>query len=1149
MKLSDREDRDRAVTRFDRNLVVTAGAGTGKTALLVERALNLIGSGRLDVQDVAAITFTEKAAAELQRRLASGLDELRSLAVRRAVPGSLDRNSEARRSYAWLAGEASQDPSAVASRALVALTELDVASVSTIHAFCAEILRRHPREAMVDPGFAVDEGTGFDRIFEEEWARFLEIELGPEAARSALWKRVLEVHGALDAVRSIGRALGSLLVPDEAVAGGAGYQAASLERLLGGEIRALLETIRDIEARASGMNDNMAAFLESTRLLLTRRLEGGPRGMVDVTGRLSLDEYIGKSKPPEPGRKLAGASPEEVSAAAKRGLTLVRSLAAVSEETIASLVEAALPLAARCRDRYLTAGYLSFNGLLRLTRDMLSRSAEVRRFLAERYRTLLVDEFQDTDPLQYEIVFFLAGVNGDSSSDAYSVPLAPGRLFIVGDPKQSIYRFRGADIEAYDRAVNRILECGGERLTLSASFRSPEGIIEPINRLFAGWMSPGDDTERVLSPPYEPITSARDDPADVEARVEIWSVLSPGHVGDRRSAEAEAIAAWIASDSSSADNGPDYKSYAILLRALTQAGLYAQALRRAGIPFLIEGGRDFYERREVTDLLSFLKAAANPNDGAAVLAVMRGPLGGVPDTELARFAADGGRLDRADGASIDLQPFPGVRRALGILRSFRERMVGRASDDIIRAALTETPLALLHASAFEGAQRVANLRKLVARAGEIARQGLPLERALQVIDEEFQGERSEGESPLADETVNAVRVLSVHKAKGLEYEKVIIPDLGRQPGRSDSDGTAVAWLRPDGGRPAVRLADGTTNVAWVHHRIMNGRHGVAEEKRVFYVACTRARERLILVNSHLGNKAAPWRDALRFVGYAPDDDGDLPADGPLSPGVRHLRIDARGRAPLRAKRVKESAVWAEASRRFLEVSESARASAAPPIRWPTGGGDQRQALASEEVEAWGITSHTIAPHDRPAGGEHEIARLAGTSVHAALERWDFADADGLRELAIEEARRATRDELRRGARGEAVSREVVGQVTEIVDRFLSSSLPARLSGIEVLGREVPILFRDEDGVTWIGAIDLVYRDESGGIVAADYKTDRLRGDASGMVERYRPQMRVYVEALRRALPKTEIRGELLFLREGTVAPIESGASPGKDAPI
>jgi ATP-dependent helicase/nuclease subunit A len=1145
MKLPDHEDRGRAVTLFDRNLVVTAGAGTGKTALLVERALNLIGSGELEIQSLAAITFTEKAAAELQRRLASGLDDLRSLAVEGPDPGSLDRDSEARRSYAWLAGEAAQDPTEVADRALLALTELDAASVTTIHAFCSEILRRHPREAMVDPGFVVDEGAGFERIFEEEWERFLAVELGSGAARPEIWKRALVLPGALDAIRSIGRSLGSLSVPDDAVADGAEYGAASLEVLLGAEIRALLETMRDVEALSSGMNPNMAAFLESTRLFLERCLEGGPQAMGSAPSPLPLKEYAGKSKPPEPGSKLAGVSPERVRDVARRGLALVKNLAAVSEETVAALVEVALPLAARCRDRYLTAGYLSFDGLLRLTRDMLSRSAAVRRALAGRYRALLVDEFQDTDPLQYEILFFLAGSEEASASDAYSMPLASGRLFIVGDPKQSIYRFRGADIEAYDRAVTRILECGGERLTLGASFRSPDEIVEPINRLFTGWMRAGDEAERISSPPYEPIASARGSASGSEARVEIWSVLSPGPIGDRRSAEADAIAAWIARDSSAADGGPDYTPYAILLRALTQAGLYAQALRRAGIPFLVEGGRDFYERREVADLLAFLKAVANPNDGAAVLALMRGPLGAVPDTELARFAAAGGRLDRAGGAWIDLEPFPGVSRTVDTLKSFRERMVGRASDDIIRAALTETPLALLHASTFEGAQRVANLGKLVARAGDIARQGSSLERTLQVIEEEFQGERTEGESPLADETVNAVRILSVHKAKGLEYKKVIIPDLGRQASRSDSEGTGVAWLRRDGGRPAVRLADGTTNVAWVYHRIMNDRHGAAEEKRVFYVACTRARERLILINSHMGNKAAPWRDALGFVGYTPTDDGDgVPAEGSLSPGIRHLRIEARSGRPPRTRAGEESTLWTPAARQFLEVSEAAQATAVPPIRWPTGAGDLRQAITWQVVESpvrmWDDRPEGSGGRPRPEG-EKNVARLAGTSVHAALERWDFAEAGGLRELAIEEARRAARDELRRAFQGDAtggqLTRDVATQAEEIVNAFLSTDLPSRLAGTEMLGREVPLLFRNEEGVTWTGAIDLVYRDRAGRIVAADYKTDRVRGDAAAFAERYRPQMVVYVEALRRALPQADVRGELLFLREGKVVPI------------
>ncbi|MCZ6695050.1 MAG: UvrD-helicase domain-containing protein [Acidobacteria bacterium] len=1126
MTLPDAEDRIRAVTLFDRNIVVTAGAGTGKTALLVERVLNLIGSDHLAIGNLAAITFTEKAAAELQRRMATGLDQLRSLAVSGdSGEGSDAREGEAVRSYRWLIGEAGQSPDAIAKRALDALVDLDSATVSTIHSFCAGILRRHPREAMVDPVFTVDDGLDLNRIFDEEWSRFLDQELGGEASRLDLWERVLAVPDGLEIVRAIGRSLSSLSIPDAAIASDRPYRGATIEAILGGRIRTLSAAIEDLLGRSNGMNGNMRDFLTSTRAFLEAAIEGGLAAMREARATRSLDDYLGWGTP-SPGGKLSGASPEEVKETAEDGRRVIKMLARVEEETVGALVEAARPLALHCRERALAAGSISFDGLLRLTRDMLSRSPVVRRDLTGRYRTLLVDEFQDTDPLQYEILFFLAGEG--AGDDPWGLPLEPGRLFIVGDPKQSIYRFRGADIEAYERAVHRVCACGGERLTLSASFRAPQEVVEPINRLFAAWMTAGNGTGRTVSPEYEPIVSALGS-AGGEERVEIWSIPDAGRASDRRSAEGGAIASFIARDAPSRPvaGEPGFSSYAILMRALTQAGFYVRALRRAGIPFLVEGGREFYERREVADLLAFLRAVANPHDGAAVLAVMRGPLGAAPDAELAQFAAAGGRLNLADGGIKDYEAFPNIRRALALLRTFRDRTVGLASDEVVRAVLTTTPLGILHAAHFEGAQRIANLRKIVSRAGEIARGGFSLERTLIAIDEEFQGARAEGESPLADETVNAVRILSVHKAKGLQYPVVIVPDLGRAPNVSRSQGHEVDWNDDREGFLAVRLEDGIRNIASVDRSLLDHEHERAEEKRVLYVACTRTRERLILINSRFSRHPAPWRDALAHIGYILRD--GPPEDGTLTEGVRHRRIAPAPVRPASRRSPREDPIWAHAAARLRDASASARAAVGSPIRWPAGGGDLK--LAAEDGR-----EEEAPTARRRAIGTPDAAREAGTVIHRALERWDFNDPERLRIVAQEEILSAVAATGRPASGTGDLSHEIGRLVEEIVAQFLATDLPGRLRGLQVLGREVPLLYRDGAGITWIGAIDLVYRERDGTIVAADYKTDRAEGGTKPE-ERYADQMRIYLEALRRGVPGAMVRGELLLLRSGTVIPL------------
>jgi ATP-dependent helicase/nuclease subunit A len=1127
--LPDAGDRRRAATVFDRNLVVTAGAGTGKTALLVERALNLIGSGAQTIDAVAAITFTEKAAAELRERLALGLDRLRSLAARDAAREELDPAIDAHRAYAWLRFESACPAEAIGTRALAALVDLDASSVSTIHAFCSEILRRHPREAGVDPEFAVDEGPSFDRLFEEEWGRFLADEMGPDGGRAALWRRLLRRPGALAAAGDLGGRLASFAFPAEALRGPAAGTPAGPRLLLGAEAAAARAAIEEILRRAAGLAPKMARFLPSVATHLAAFLENGIEGLRRAAAPIPPDEIV-EMDLPIPGTKVTDADASEMRRAAKRAHDLLRALGRLDEETIGALAEAAIPLAGRCRERLLEAGFVSFDGLLRLTRDLLAAHPPLRRALAARFRTLLVDEFQDTDPLQYEILFFIAGREEPPSADAYGADLAPGRLFIVGDPKQSIYRFRGADIEAYRRAVGRVLACGGESLTLTASFRSPGEIVDPINALFAGWIGPRAPGDEIYEPRYDLIASARGR-AGAEPRVEIWSVAAEGAVEERRRGEARAIAAWITDNvgSAAATGAPlAHGEIAILLRALTNAGLYAQALRRAGIPFVVEGGKGFYERPEVGDLIAFLRAAASPNDGPAVLAVMRSPVGGAPDTELARFAVAGGRLDIAGGGFADLAPFPNVRRTLDLLARFRRGMIGRAVDDIVRAALEETPLALLHAAAHEGAQRIANLRKIVALAEGLARQGLSLEETLRAVEQEFQGERGEGESPLADETIDAVRLLSVHKAKGLEFPVVFVPDLGRESKPPRPRGTEAVWVRRgDGGALGVLLPDGACNAAWILHAATNRRHEAAEEKRVFYVACTRARERLVLVNSS-AERSAPWRDALAALGYSAKD--GFPPEGLLHGGsVRHRLVAPRPPAPPPSPAEPDSR-WVGAATRFEEVSASARASAVPPLSWPAGARDAEQAGAGEAAgESW-------APEPRRRGPKRDVLRLAGRAVHAALEHWDFLDAARLRDLAHREARRVAADGA---AAAPGPARRVEEETLRIVDLFLATRLPKRLAALAILGREVPILYRDDVGTTWVGACDLVYRDSGGSIVVADYKTDDVTGDPSAAVARYTPQLTIYRAALSRALGGRPVKAQILFVRAGTAVDLPS----------
>jgi ATP-dependent helicase/nuclease subunit A len=1116
----DQEARLGATTRFDANLVVTAGAGTGKTAILVERVLNLLGSGHATLDSLALITFTDKAAAELRVRLGAGLDRLLRRASGRPLEAS-DRH-DADRAWRWLRSEGIAEDT-IRVRCLEALARLDAASVGTIHAFCFDLLRRHPREAGIDPYAAAADDAGLDRIFDDAWDGYLKGEEGP-GARSAAWRSALQENILPGTIRELGRALARFTLPEAALAP---QPALPIGAVLGDATASLWRDVRDLAGRTTGTAPRMSAFLAMAEDALGTIARDG----LDAAGARLLAERLEPfATVPAPGARLAGASEDEVRVIASAALGLLRALARVDDQAVLRAHDRARLLALRAQRRVLSSGVIPFDGMLRLARRLLARHAVVRRKVAARFKQVLVDEFQDTDPLQYEVLFLIArppdppdaAAEGGPEADPWTGPLEPGRLFIVGDPQQSIYRFRGADIAAYRAAVARLESTGGATLHLSASFRSPADLLKPIDRIFSGWLGPGDGTwtgDHV--PPYRPLVSARTPGDRPRARVTIWSVEPAAGMDAAagRRAEAAAIASHIARDAAERDDdGARFRRFALLFRSLANAPEYARALRRAGLPCLLDGGRDFASRPEVADLLTFLRAFASPNDGPSWLALLRSPLGAVPDAEMARLVHDRRRLSfPAPGVPLpDAATAPAMRRTMEWILDFRRLVRGLPPDDVIQAALATTPLTLVHASSHDGSQRLANLRKCETLARELANRGLTLPEIVAEIEAAFMGDRGETESPVADETVDAVRLLSVHKAKGLEFDVVFMPDLGRRDGGDRTSGAEADWFAAAPSGVAVLLPDGRRNGLRVARDLEAAKHGQAEERRVFYVACTRAREELVLVNSRRGGKAA-WRDRLAVLGYAPESNASWPEDGPLFEGLVVHRVVRHAVPPDAPARSFDPGPYVVAAERHRRAGAALREAAAPPLRFPSS------AVADG------------TPHAAAGGLGPLAARRAGSAVHGALQRWDFESALALRAAAHATLAWVLARERQPGRGAAGLEKSAAAEIDRILDAFLRSPLPARLRRSVILAREAPLVSRDSSGTAWAGACDLIFR-EGNAVVVADYKTD-AESDAPELLSRYRGQMAIYLDAVRRILPDERVGAELLLLRTGLAIPV------------
>jgi ATP-dependent helicase/nuclease subunit A len=1113
--LPDLADRETAVRDRDHNLCVVAGAGAGKTSLLVERILYAVLAHDVPLTRVIAITFTEKAAAELHERLLLALRQIREPAA----------GSEAERTRARL----DQDglPERIWKPRLDAALQSE-AGLSTIHGFAATLLRRWPQLLGMPPNFQIDDGTRWRRFLREQLPARVRASLESTTESSRLWRTVLEAI-RLDDVRALLDDLGEL--PEDVQVADSGRVFAALRPTLR-ELHRLLENdLQELKpGRSRKLPETLRGYVEALALALAN---GGQHLASDLRERRLLELF---DKPvPSIGQTVGGIDRTRCQDTLRQSRLLLRDLLRVDEDLSLAILQLLRPLAAQLRGEFLHSGWITFQGLLTLCRQLLLQHETARREEAARVDLLLLDEFQDTDPLQCEIAFLLtalppkpqakpaasdaprqgllfpSAVPPDASSvDPWQAALQPGKLFLVGDPKQSIYRFRGADLEVYHRAVERVLKHQGKLLSLEVNFRSRASLVEPLNHLFADYIGPKSDCE----PDFAPMIAARD--AGTTAAVEIDSVLAdrePGTVTVRqgRRAEGRVITAQI---QELCRQGYTFGDMAILLRSLEPLPMYLRPLREAGIPCVVEGGRTFLERSEVNELLCLLRSLADPEDSIAFLGALRSSLFAVADAEILRFARSGVPFTWQSG--LDASSTPHVKSAAQLLTDHHERLARQPAASVLRSLLEDCSLQEIAATAFDGAQRLANLGKLTELVEERTETlDLPFAEALTELQLQFDAPQGESESALADERIEAVRILSIHKAKGLEYPVVFLPDMGRQEMVPPALQPRVKVLRGASGLSlALSLPRSLLqNLAMVAIREKDRRHDQAETKRLLYVASTRARERLILVN-HSSRFTAPWLRALQTFDYlpqSPEDCGTALAEGRVQHRLWRdseveLENPTSGAASLQP--------WRLAVRAYIQGRE-ALSRAHPPLRHPS-------AIGSATSPSAPLPTPEARSEGTQASDDATFAQALGIACHRLLEHFgpQFPPEDD-----------ACRSILRTVAEHcEVNSTELEHAVRELLGSAPTRRLLQTVAAAHVLARELPLLLPDA-GRVYRGVADLVYRRDDE-LVVADYKTDReVRPEV--LQESYAPQLSIYGRTLQSAFHCKEFPTlELLLLRSG-----------------
>lgn len=1024
---NDQDARDLIRTELDRNLVVEAAAGTGKTTSLVDRLVSLIAEGVAEPARIAAITFTKKAAGELRERFQNGL--------------------EAR-------ARSETDP-ARAENVREALAHLDQCYLGTIHSFCGRMLRERPVEAGVAPDFVEVEQIEADAINGEVWTAYVQ---GQYLEGSEVLSELEETDLNINDLRTL-----MLHLCDEA---DLEFARERRERPdLAEAWSELIRVTRDLDGRIpeapheKGRDDVQNLLLKTSAI--RRVAEPGDLEIVRLLKDFESSSRDGKVK--------NSCWPDEDADEIKRMVrelcenVVAPALTAWREYCHPIALELVIPAIRHARKIRIDSGQLSFQDLLTLARDLLRDHAHVRRWFQDRYRFVLVDEFQDTDPVQAEILFYLTGEGGGTSWR--ELKPRPGSLFIVGDPKQSIYRFRRADIALYKEVKELIVEGGGRVVRLSRNFRSTKALCGWANETFRAILP---ETETPQQAAMVEVEAHRTDEGAFEGVFSLQLPYSKSSYGYART-EASLIAAWIRdaieSGRTIVESGHEralhWGDFMLLTRTRWRLSIYAEALERARIPYEITGGRGFSASDEIRALAAFMRAVIDPDDQVSLVAFLRGPLAGVSDDELWRHRSADGRWSFLAEAP-ERTPAP-ISRAFEQLRTSRHEALELPPASVIGRAIERFGLGAWCLALEGGQTRSGNLYKAMTIARRMSGRGASLTAIVEELTRLTDEPNDLEELSLRAANENVVRVMNLHQAKGLEAPVVFLVDPYDQNDRDPSVHVDRSGEPPVAHVTVTKPKKFDVEVLaqppdWEEKANRESEFTSAEEARLLYVAATRARQALVVSTAFTKKSGAkgPWSSLWRT------DCPELPEVQPRDREreERALDLDVR---------------------RTVEGIE--------------------RALESIRRPSW--TVRTASDHSGPAPTMAKGGRGAswGRVLHRVLE------------IVMKNADVSVEPLVANLLREEGRSGSELPEVVAWVERVKETGLWRRAREAEIVHVEIPFAVNSEDGdeggdVLLRGVADLVFR-EKGRWVIVDYKSDATADRLHELIRHYSGQVESY----------------------------------------
>lgn len=1121
------EQQAKSLETRDVSVALAAGAGCGKTFVLTRRFLKHLepaAPDRARLHELVAITFTDAAAREMRSRI-------RAECYQRLQAAPAEEQDD------WLH----------------LLRTIDTAPISTIHAFCTSLLRAHAVEMGLDPTFGVLDQTDADVLQAEAVDDMLRrqladrdersLELAATYGLSRLKDQLRQLVGQRHEQQGFERWQGA--EPDALVAAWrACYDAEALPMALAevadaASIKSVIDLLRSVEPLKDKFIEARAALLELLPRLATGDVDEDELATIRQLARVQ-GVCTGKDWPvaDDFGRYKAACKRLRDAIDKCRLERFDEDVARQAAERGLALLELAGDVVAAYEHRKSAQGKLDFDDLLAGAHQLLTdpHYAPVRRQFTAGLKLLLVDEFQDTDRLQVELVLALCGEGFDA-----------GRLFFVGDFKQSIYRFRGAQPAVFSDLRSRVPEAG--RLPLTTNFRSQPAILTFVNALFCDSFG----TE------YEPLQPHREQQGPEPAVEFLWTItpdkssVAKGTVEAARRQEARWIARrlrqliddgepMIADAESPGGLRPlRLGDVAMLFRALSDVQYYEEALREYDLDYYLVGGHAFYSQQEVFDVLNLLRAVASTADEISLAGALRSPFFSLADETLFWLVESAGSLNEAlCGGTLPGQLSAEERAktaaAAETLRYLRQRKDAVPIATLITEALARTGYDAVLLAEFLGERKLANLRKLIDRARAADEGGvLELDGFITQLAQFIAQEPKEALAATRPEAADVIQLMTIHHAKGLEFPLVVVPDLDRSPkfqrppaALDPQLGPLVSQPNDDGQPPAT--------VGFDLYCAREKRADAEERTRLLYVACTRAADYLILSSSLAGcdRLKSDWTQlvARRFDLESGEVQGALPPDYGRprvrvtneEPATDH-RPAGRSRGPDLVKMLEKAHREASAGRVGVprEVGPVAVDVAA-----------RRQFSFSRLTgELFRLDATRPMPHDDHTGdpGAQIDPRGLGSLVHAVLERVDPRDENPIGTWCEQLAEEHVVENAEAAA---AVARDMV-------ERFTASARWRELAEATATHRELEFLLAwppgaadgRGDGRYLQGYVDCLYQDTRGDWHLVDYKTNNVTAEACRRVaERYEMQLYVYAMAVERALDRGPVELVLHFLRPG-----------------